>query len=107
MFHNDYSVTKGCAMLKTIMIKSALLVVACCMSLAAHARADAPMQLNIAAGELVAALESLSKQVSIELVYQPDQIRHFKTKGVRGSYTPEAAVRLLLKDTPLELQVDP
>lgn len=94
-------------MLKTIMIKSALLVVACCMSLAAHARADAPMQLNIAAGELVAALESLSKQVSIELVYQPDQIRHFKTKGVRGSYTPEAAVRLLLKDTPLELQVDP
>ena len=94
-------------MLNRIMIKSAFLVVACCMSLVAHARADAQTQINVAPGELAAALESLSKQVSVELVYQPEQIKDFRTKGLKGVYTTEAAVRLLLKGTPLELQVDP
>ena len=107
IFHNDYSLTKGCAMLKTVMIRSTLFVIACWISLAAHAIADAPTQINVAPGELAAALESLSKQVSIELVYQPLQIKDFKTKGVKGVYTTESAVRLLLKGTPLELQVDP
>jgi iron complex outermembrane recepter protein len=94
-------------MLQRIMIKSTLLVVACCISLVAHARADAPTQINVAPGELAAALESLSKQVAVELVYQPKELKDFKTKGVNGIYTTEAAVRLLLKGTPLELRVDP
>ena len=94
-------------MLKAIMIKSALIVLICSVSLAVYARAEEPIQVNVLPGELVPALESLSKQVAVELVYQPEQLKEFKTKGVSGVYTAEAAVRILLKGTPLELQTDP
>ena len=94
-------------MLKTLMTKSALIALACSVSLAVHARADQPKQVNVPAGELVTALESLSKQAAIELVYQPDQLKSYKTRGVRGLYDPQEAVRILLKGTPLELRTDP
>jgi outer membrane receptor protein involved in Fe transport len=49
----------------------------------------------------------LSKTFGVELLYQPGQLDHFRTTGVKGTYTPEAAVRLLIKGTPLELRTDP
>ncbi len=94
-------------MLKTLMIKSTLIVFACCVSFAAHARADTPKQVSVPAGELVSALESLAKQAAVDLVYQPEQLKACRTSGVKGTYTPEAAIRILLKGTPLELHMDP
>src|SRR6266480_208020 len=94
-------------MLKTLMIKGTLIAFVCCVSFSAHARADSPRPINVPAGELVTALETLSKQAAVELVYQPAQLKSFRTGGVNGTYTPEAAIRILLKGTPLELRTDP
>jgi iron complex outermembrane recepter protein len=94
-------------MLKSMTFRSTLAAVACAISMSAHAMADTPKQINVPAGDLVAALESLAKQAEVDLVYQPEQLKSFRTKGVKGSYEPKDAVRLLLKGTPLELRTDP
>jgi iron complex outermembrane receptor protein len=89
------------------MIKGTLIAFVCCVSFSAHAMADTPRPINVPAGELVTALETLSKQAAVELVYQPAELKSFRTGGVKGTYTPEAAIRILLKGTPLELRTDP
>src|SRR2546430_17018441 len=94
-------------MLKALMLKATLIAFVCGVSFSAHAMADAPKPINVPPGELVSALESLSKQAAVELVYQPEQLRSFRTRGVKGTYTPQDAVRILLKGTPLELRTDP
>jgi iron complex outermembrane receptor protein len=94
-------------MLKALMIKSTLIACVFSVSFAAHAVADAPKRINVPAGELVLALQSLANQAAVDLVYQPEQLRSFRTNGVKGDYTPEAAIRILLKGTPLELHTDP
>jgi outer membrane receptor protein involved in Fe transport len=94
-------------MLKSMTIRSTLAAVACAISFLTYAVADPPKQLNIPAGALVPALELLEKQAAIELVFQPDQLKSFHTKGVSGSYEPKDAVRRLLKGMPLELRMDP
>src|SRR5580658_3146718 len=87
--------------------RSTLAAVACALSFSVHAIADAPKKVEIAAGDLRSALLQLSKTFGVELFYQPSQLDHFHTAGVQGNYTPEAAMRLLLKGTPLELRTDP
>ena len=94
-------------MLKTLMIKGTLIAFVCSVSFSAHAVAQSPRPINVPAGELVTALETLSKQAAVELVYQPAQLKSFRTGGVKGTYTPEAAIQILLKGTPLELRTDP
>ena len=87
--------------------RSTLAAVACAISLSANAMADGPKNVEIPAGDLRPALLQWSKIFGVELIYQPSQLDHYHTAGVQGSYTPEAAVRLLLKDTPLQLRTDP
>jgi iron complex outermembrane recepter protein len=94
-------------MLKSMTFRSTLAAVACALSLSAHAMADSPKKVEIAAGDLRPALLQLSRAYGVELLYQPSQLDHLRTAGVRGDYTPEAAVKLLLKGTPLELRTDP
>jgi iron complex outermembrane receptor protein len=94
-------------MLKGMTFRSALAAVACAISLSAHAMADSPKNIEIPAGNLRPALLQLSKTFGVELFYQPSQLDHVHTAGVKGNYTPEAAVRLLLKGTPLDLRTDP
>src|SRR5262245_57654850 len=93
-------------MLKTLMVRSTLVALICSISFAAHAMADAPKSIDVPAGELVIALEILSRQAAIDLVFQPDQIKHFRTAGVKGTYSPQDAVRILLKGTSLQLRTD-
>jgi iron complex outermembrane recepter protein len=65
---------------------------------------DASTQsINIPAGELVAALELLAKQSRIEFIYDADQLKRTKTRGVSGDLTPKAAVVKLLEGTNLTL----
>src|SRR5579862_6664764 len=94
-------------MLKSMTFHSTLAAVAWAMSWSIHAMANGPTQLNIPAGELIPALEALEKQAAIDLVFQPEQLKSFHTRGVKGAYEPRDAVRLLLKGTPLELRTDP
>jgi iron complex outermembrane receptor protein len=94
-------------MLKCMAFRSTLAAVACAISFSAHAMANGPTQVNVPAGDLVPALEALEKQAAIELVFQPEQLKSFRTKGVTGTYEPKDAVRILLKGTSLELRTDP
>jgi iron complex outermembrane recepter protein len=93
-------------MLKTSMIRSALAALACSLSFTTHAIADAPKRIDVPAGELIAALETLSRQAAVDLVFQPDQLKSFRTEGVRGTYSPQDAIRILLQGKPLQLHTD-
>ncbi|MEJ1962161.1 MAG: TonB-dependent receptor [Gammaproteobacteria bacterium] len=93
-------------MLKTFKARPTLVALACSMALTSHAMADAPKRIEIPAGDLVSALETLSRQAMVDLVFRPDQLKSFHTEGVSGTYSSEDAVRLLLKGTPLELRTD-
>src|SRR5690349_14885347 len=93
-------------MLKTPMVRPTLVALICSVAFAAHAIADAPKRIEVPAGELVVALETLSRQAAVDLVFQPDQLKSFRTDGVSGTYTPQDAIRILLKGTPLELRTD-
>jgi iron complex outermembrane receptor protein len=92
-------------MLKSIVVRSVLIALACSVSVAASAHAD-PKRFDIPAGDLTAALESLSKQSGVELVYQADQLRGLRTTGLRGTLEPRDAVTKLLEGTPLKLHTD-
>ncbi len=92
-------------MLKFIVLRTALIAFACSLSVAAYAYAD-PRPINVPAGDLTAALESLAKQSGVELVYQPDQLKGFRTRGVSGTLEPRDAVSKLLEGTPLRLHTD-
>jgi TonB-dependent siderophore receptor len=94
-------------MLQSMTFRSTLTAVACALSFSVHAMADSPKRVEIPAGDLRPALLRLSKTFGVELFYQPSQLDHFHTAGVKGNYTPEVAVQLLLKGTPLELRTDP
>ncbi len=83
------------------------IAIACSISLAAQAAvAQSAAQLEIPAGELIAALKSLATQLDIDLVYQPDQLRNMRTEGVQGNYSAQQATQILLKGTPLEVRTD-
>jgi iron complex outermembrane recepter protein len=92
-------------MLKRVTIAVTLLALGCLMSFAAYAAFE-PREIDIPAGNLVAALEALQRQTQVQLLYEPRQLRWFRTNGLRGSYEPHDALRMLLKGTPLEPQLD-
>ncbi len=63
--------------------------------------------INVPAGDLTAALETLARQSGVELVYRPEQLKGLQTKGVRGALSSEDAVRKLIEGTRLTLRTDP
>ncbi|HEY2533564.1 MAG TPA: TonB-dependent receptor [Xanthobacteraceae bacterium] len=93
-------------MLKRILVSISILALACTMSVAAHAAADAPRQLTVPAGDLLSALESLSRQADVRIVYQPQQLAGMKTQGFSGLLTTEEAVSKLLHGTQLQVHED-
>jgi iron complex outermembrane recepter protein len=93
-------------MIKTIMGRTTLAAVACALSLSAHAIADSPKQIDVPAGELVTALESLARQADVSLIYQAKQLAGIHTRGVHGSLTPQEAVTKLLEGTKFHIRTD-
>jgi iron complex outermembrane recepter protein len=85
-------------------MKRGLLVALLCTIV--WARAIEAKELDIPAGDLWIALETLAKQTGAEIVYQIDQVRGLRTKGVSGNLAAEEAVRRLIEGTPLVLRVD-
>jgi len=79
---------------------------ACSLSVAAYAIADSPRQINVPAGDLVQALESLARQADVSLVYQAQQLAGIRTRGVSGNLTAQDAVAKLLEGTKLHLRTD-
>ncbi|MEJ1963524.1 MAG: TonB-dependent receptor [Gammaproteobacteria bacterium] len=94
-------------MLKTAMGRSAIIVLACSLSISAHAMADGVKRVvHIPSGNLDVALEMLARQSGSDLVYRPDQVQGLKTRGVDGELSTEEAVTRLLQGTPLTLSMD-
>ena len=90
-------------MLKAVTVRATLIALAAALSLSAHALADAPKKVDVPAGDLTTALETLAKQSGVEFVYSAEQLKGIHTNGVSGNFTPEKAVLKLLKGTKLKL----
>ncbi len=86
---------------------AAAIALACSVSFSTHVAAEESRKIEIPAGDLRVALESLARQAGIELVYRMDQVNGVKTKGVSGELAPRDAAERLIEGTSLELRVDP
>src|ERR1700679_2528124 len=93
-------------MFKTLRCRSALISIVCCVFLGSLSLAADLQRVEIAAGDLSTALQSLTKQTGIELVYQTEAIKGVKTKGVSGTLSPVDALTKLLEGTGLKLNTD-
>lgn len=92
-------------MLKTLTMKATLIAFIGSISFPAHAIADT-QRIDVPAGGLVAALETLAKQADVDIVYQEEQLKGLQTAGVSGNLSPRDAVMKLLEGTPLQLRTD-
>lgn len=90
-------------MLKRFMGKCSLIAVACTLSISAGAVAENQSTLDVPAGELVAALKEIALQSDVELLYRPGQLKDLKTEGLKGFYSPQEAIEILLKGTELRV----
>jgi len=78
-------------------------------SLSSNSVAEAQSQysLDIPAGELASALDSLARQTHAEFIYSPDELRGTQTRGVHGNVSPETALRKLLEGTHFVVKMHP
>jgi outer membrane receptor protein involved in Fe transport len=76
------------------------------MVLALPALADSLKQIDVPAGDLARALDTLARQLDVSIVYQAPQLVGLKTHGVSGKLTSQEAVKKLLKGTSLTVNVD-
>jgi len=93
-------------LLKALLLQYGLFTLACSMSLVGYAMADEPRLVNVPAGDLVTALETLAQQSGAELIYQAAQLKGLTTKGVHGVLSVHDAVTLLLSGTKLKVTTD-
>ncbi|MEJ1962691.1 MAG: TonB-dependent receptor [Gammaproteobacteria bacterium] len=92
-------------MLKTMTIRTTIAAFLAGLSMSAQAMADT-QRVDIPAGSLLTALETLAKQANVDLVYQDAQVRGLRTDGVTGELSPHDAVVKLLQGTPLKVRTD-
>jgi TonB family protein len=71
------------------------------------ALADQRRQIDVPAGELIAALKALTQQSGVDLVYRSEQLEGLSTQGVSGAFSPQEAVTRLLEGTALTVKTDP
>jgi iron complex outermembrane receptor protein len=74
--------------------------------MSAHAMADSLKQIDVPAGDLVTALQSLARQADVSVVYQAQQLAGLRTSGAKGNFTPQQAVTRLLQGTKLHVRTD-
>lgn len=74
-----------------------LLAAACSASLAAYAQSGAAGRIDIPAGDLVGALDTLAKRSGVQFVYRADQLKGLRTPGVQGAASADDALDRLLR----------
>jgi len=62
---------------------------------------------DIPAGEAEETLSLFSQQAGVELVFSVDKVAGVATRGIRGEFTPVAALGHMLESTPLTVVQDP
>ncbi|MBN8742451.1 MAG: TonB-dependent receptor [Xanthomonadaceae bacterium] len=86
-------------------IRKLVLALACSAALAAQAQ-NTTETLDIPAGDLTVALDSLARQSGAQFVYSADELKGLKTGGVKGSMTAPEALEKLLRGSGHHLQRD-
>jgi outer membrane receptor protein involved in Fe transport len=71
------------------------------LSIAAEVRASIKQPTNIPAQSLAPALQSLAKDRNFQIVYVSEEVGDRRTGGAVGEYTPEEALKQLLRGTGL------
>jgi len=87
-------------------LRIVVITMACALLLVTNASSTDSKIVNVVAGDLADALESLAKQCGVNLIYASAQLQGLKTAGVRGSLEPLQAFRKLLEGTPLTADCD-
>ena len=77
-------------------LRGAMFVLACSVSAMAFAQTVAVRQIDIPAGDLVTALDTLARQSGAQFIYQADQLRGLRTPGVHGTLSADDALGRLL-----------
>jgi iron complex outermembrane receptor protein len=77
------------------------------VSLSSNSVAQAQYSLDIPAGELTSALDSLARETHAEFIYSPDELRGAQTRGVQGNVSAETALRKLLEGTDFVVKTHP
>ena len=80
-------------MSRMIARKLPCLAFAAAMAVSAEA---APMNIDVPAGDLVAALDTLAQQTGVQFVYRSDQLKGVRTAGVQAAPSADAALDHLL-----------
>lgn len=94
--------------LSAAMTRFAIVAMLCSLSWSAYALADnfAKYPIAIPAQNLASALQELSKQSRTNLIYRPEQVRGFRTRGIVGTFSAKQAANKLIEGTPLTVSVD-
>lgn len=87
-------------------LRGALFVLACSVSMLAAAQSGAVRQVDIPAGDLVTALDTLARQSGAQFIYQADQLRGLRTPGVHGALSTDDALGRLLSGSGFTIQRD-
>jgi outer membrane receptor protein involved in Fe transport len=78
----------------------------CTLFLAASAYGQT-VNINVASGDLKAALDAYIAQTGVQLVYKVDDIKGYSTKGLKANLPPVEALARLLEGTRLQFRRDP
>jgi len=82
-----------------------LLSLACTTALAAQA-SNASGPIDVPAGDLATALNTLARQSDTQLVYRADELKGHRTAGVQGAASTEQALQQLLRGSGLAAHRD-
>ena len=80
-------------------LRSALFALGCSMPIVAFAQTDAARPLDIPAGDLATALDTLARQSGAQFIYPAAQLKGVRTQGVQGTLTTDDALARLLRDS--------
>lgn len=62
--------------------------------------------IDVPAGSMQAALDTYARQTGVQLIYRFDDIKDRASAGVKGNISPEEALAILIKGTPLQMRRD-
>lgn len=78
-------------------LRHTMFALACALPMLASAQArTTPATVNIPAGDLSTALDTLARESGAQFIYQADQLKGARTRGVSGTLSTDAALRRLL-----------
>ena len=65
------------------------------------------LSLNIPEGFATNTLKEFARQTNVEILFDLQSVYGVKTNVVKGKYDPAAALRKMLEDTPLGVDIEP